>query len=248
MNSELDLSVVVPAFNEERRLPPTLLDMLAVLYDLSLKFEIIVVDDGSSDGTPEVVERAKRLHRGTRLIKFPKNRGKGAAVRAGMLAAQGRRRLFADADGSTPFEEIKRLLSALDNGADVAIGSRALFGPDTQVRTRWHRKFLGRIFNNCVNRILLPDIADTQCGFKLFTAEAADFLFARQTSDGFSFDVELLFLARRVGMRMVEVPINWVNVPGSKVNLAVDSLKMLRDVTRFRLIHRAASPADFRRK
>jgi dolichyl-phosphate beta-glucosyltransferase len=159
-------------------------------------------------------------------------------VRVGALNSRGKRVLFADADGATPIKETTRLLAALDEGFDVAIGSRAMASNDTKVSTVIYRKLLGRIFNRCVNLFILPGIADTQCGFKVFTREAAQFLFQHQRSDRFSFDVELLFLARKAGFSVKEVPVNWTNIPGSKVNLAFDAALMFRDIFRFRLIHR----------
>lgn len=242
----LYLSVVVPAFNERWRLPPTLIDMVDYLDQKSFRYEVIVVDDGSSDETADIVKKFERVREQVRLIRLPRNCGKGHAVRLGMLNAKGARVLFADADGSTPISEIDRLIAALDNGADIVIGSRAMFSKDTSVKTVWYRKLLGRLFNSVVNVILLPGIADTQCGFKMFTHKASEFLFSRQQSDGFSFDVEILYIAQRAELKITEVPINWENVPGSKVNLIVDALKMFRDVFRFRVKHRGVKPEDYR--
>jgi dolichyl-phosphate beta-glucosyltransferase len=208
-------------------------------------YEIIVVDDGSNDRTADVVRKFERVRSCVKLIQLPKNYGKGHAVRVGVVNSRGSRILFADADGSTPIQELSRLQSALDAGADVAIGSRAVASTDTKVETSVHRRALGRIFNWCVNSILLPDIADTQCGFKLFTREAGLFLFKNQRADRFSFDVEILFLARRANLKIKEVAINWTNVPGSKVNLVLDALSMFRDILRFRVRHRSISPSDY---
>lgn len=241
----VELSVVVPSFNEEWRLPPTLVDMIDFLDARGTSYEIIVVDDGSSDRTADVVKKFERIRSSISLIRVPRNYGKGHAVRLGMLSARGARVLFADADGSTPFGEVARLEQALAGGADIAIGSRALASKETHVSTVWYRKFLGRAFNFCVNVMLLPSIADTQCGFKIFTAAAARFLFERQQSDGFSFDVEILFLARKAGLKIAEVPINWQNVPGSKVSLILDAMRMFRDVMIFKVRHRDVKPKDF---
>lgn len=238
------LSVIIPAFNEERRLPPTLIDMVDHLDGWGNSYEIIVVDDGSTDGTGEIVEKFARLRPQVRLVRLPVNTGKGAAVKTGMLAARGARRLFADADGATPFEEFTRLMGELDQGADVAIGSRALASGTTRVKTVWYRRVLGRIFNGTVNVVLLPGVADTQCGFKLFTAAATAEIFRRQTAERFGFDVEILYIARRLGLHVVEVPINWTNVPGSKVNLLWDSAQMLLDVLRVRFRHRGVQPLE----
>lgn len=243
---DVELSVVVPAFNEQFRLPPTLIEMIDYLDSKRRSYEIIVVDDGSSDGTAEMVRRFERVREQVRVISLPRNLGKGHAVRLGMLNARGKRVLFADADGSTPIAEVERLIAAIDSGADIAIGSRAKLSNETKVTTRWYRKYLGRAFNFCVNQILLPGIEDTQCGFKMFTAEAADFLFKRQQADGFSFDVEVLFIAQRVEMRIDEIPINWTNVPGSKVSLVLDAARMFRDIFRFRVRHRGMTPELFK--
>lgn len=241
----LFLSVVVPAFNERWRLPPTIIDMVDYLERKDFAYEIIVVDDGSTDETAEIVKKFERVREQVRLIRLPRNAGKGHAVRTGILNAKGAHIIFADADGSTPISEIDRLLDAIRNGADVAIGSRALSSDETQVKTVWYRKLLGRSFNYVVNVILLPGIADTQCGFKMFTAKAAEFLFTRQKSDGFSFDVEILFIAQRAGLKIAEIPINWENVPGSKVSLVLDALRMFRDVFRFKVQHRNIKPDLF---
>ncbi len=236
------ISVIVPALNEARRLPPMLLDAVDFLERNFESYEVLVIDDGSTDDTVTVTKKFSRLHPGIRAHSLERNYGKGHAVKVGMQMARGTLRLFADADGATPFVELSRLLEAVKSGADVAIGSRAIFSKDTSIKTRWHRKYLGRTFNACVNALVLPGIADTQCGFKLFTSNSAQRIFKFQTAERFSFDVELLFIARRLGLRIAEVPINWENVPGSKVNLILDSLDMLKDVIRFRWIHRKLDP------
>jgi len=242
----IDVSIVVPAYNEERRLPPTLIDMIDFFDQQPLSYEIIVVDDGSSDSTSEVVHKFERVRQQVKLIQLPKNHGKGHAVRVGVLNSRGRAILFADADGATPIEEFSKLYSALQSGAEIVIGSRALASTDTKVSTSVHRRLLGRVFNRCVNTLLLPSIADTQCGFKLFSRPAALFLFKRQRADRFSFDVEILFIAMKAGISIREMAINWTNIPGSKVNLFVDSLRMLQDVFRFRVRHRGTSPEQFK--
>jgi len=242
---QVDLSIIVPAFNEERRLPPTLIDVIDFFDRGALSYEVLVIDDGSTDGTAEVVRKFERVRNQVRLIQLPRNYGKGHAVRLGVLNSRGSRILFADADGATPIQEFERLHAALSSGADVAIGSRALSSTETKVATSIHRRLLGRVFNKCVNMVLLPSIADTQCGFKMFTRKAALFLFRRQRADRFSFDVELLYMAHKADLAIKEVPINWRNVPGSKVNLVLDSLSMLRDVFRFKVIHRGIDRSSF---
>lgn len=215
----MDLSVIIPAYNEQWRILPTLLEIADYLDSRKISYEIIVVDDGSCDSTKEVLARLQKLKPQVRIISFPQNRGKGAAVREGMLAAGGARRLFVDADGATPIGEVERLMRALDAGYDIAIGSRALPSNETRVTTRMHRKFLGRIFNWFVNTFLLPDITDSQCGFKLFTDHAATSVFSQQVLTGFSFDVEILFIARKMGLKTSEIAVNWSNIPGSKVGI-----------------------------
>lgn len=242
---QVQLSVIIPAYNEERRLPPTLIDVIDFFDRRSISYEVLVIDDGSKDGTAEVVRKFERVRNQVRLIQLPRNYGKGHAVRLGVLNSRGSQILFADADGATPIQEFERLEAALSAGADIAIGSRALASKDTKVATSIHRRLFGRVFNKCVNMILLPSIADTQCGFKMFTRKAALFLFRRQRADRFSFDVELLYMAHKAHLAVTEVPINWTNVPGSKVNLVIDSLSMFRDVFRFKVIHRGIDRSCF---
>lgn len=240
-SNAVEVSIVVPAYNEERRLPPTLIDMIDYCDSNLSTYEIIVVDDGSTDKTSATVQKFTKVCPHVRLIRLPRNQGKGHAVRLGVLSSRGERVLFADADGATPISELGRLNSAMTSGVDVVIGSRAKPSTDTKVSTVIHRKLLGRIFNGCVNFLILPGIADTQCGFKLFTKSAAAFLFSHQRSDRFSFDVELLFLAQRVGYQIVEMPINWTNIPGSKVNLLADAFAMFRDIFKFKVRHHSVN-------
>ena len=231
----MKLSIVIPAYNEEERLPRTLEETLAFLDQKGFEYEVIVVDDGSSDETAHLVQKFAVNSSRVRLLTYPRNRGKGYAVRLGVLNARGNFVLYADADGATPIEEIERLQDAVDQGTDVAIGSRAMYSKETQVKTVIHRKILGRVFNGVVNFVVVPGIADTQCGFKMFPRAVAQDIFSRQRSEGFSFDVEVLFLAGKLGYKITEVPINWTNIPGSKVNLVRDSILMLIDVFKFRL-------------
>jgi len=210
-------SVIIPAFNEAQRLPSFLEKVVTYFEGRDEPYEVIVVDDGSTDGTAELVE-ARGLA-SVRVLHLPANAGKGAAVRAGMLAAKGAYRLFADADGATPIEELKRVEPVLVAGADVVIGSRVLVDPGVSVTTRSHRVAAGRLFNWLVARMGLRGIADSQCGFKAFTAPAAARLFEALSTAGFGFDVELLLRARAAGCRIAEVPVNWADQAGSKVGV-----------------------------
>jgi dolichyl-phosphate beta-glucosyltransferase len=226
----MDLSIVIPAYNEERRILATLQEIQTYFDSHPRSVEVLVVNDGSLDGTATVVADFVKKFPAFRLISLEKNSGKGAAVRAGMLEACGALVLFTDADGSTPICELARLERSLkENSAEIAIGSRAVESDDTQIEAIVVRKLIGRIFNLCVNILAVPHIKDTQCGFKLFTNSAAKILFEKQKFLRFSFDIELLWRARKLGMRIVEVGINWHHVAGSKVNVFKDGLKMLRD-------------------
>lgn len=230
MQTPLDLSIVVPAYNEELRLEATIRGYLDHLRRDRRAVELIVVDDGSTDGTGLLVERLRVVYPELRLIRLAENRGKGYAVRTGVVNARGRMILFADADGATPIAELRRLEQALEQGADVAIASRALQGMGVEVRTRLYRRLIGRAFHLWVEMLAVRGVRDTQCGFKLFRAPVGHDLFSRMRMDGFSFDVEMLMLAQRRYCRIAEVPVNWTHQPGSKVNLVVDSLRMALDL------------------
>jgi dolichyl-phosphate beta-glucosyltransferase len=197
-------------------------------------WEVIVVDDGSADDTSGVVRARSARHREVHLVRHERNSGKGFAVQAGMRAATGVYRLFADADGATPIPELKRLEAALAGGADVAIGSRSVADPAVIVRARPHRKAAGRVFNRLASWLGLAGLEDTQCGFKAFTAAAADDLFPRLTTTGFGFDVELLLRARARGWRISEVAVNWTDQAGSKVGVLKDGPAMLWQMLRAR--------------
>ncbi len=226
-------SVVIPAFNEADRLPRYLDEVVAYFEGRGEPYEVIVVDDGSTDGTPEAVEA--RHHPSVRVLRLGLNSGKGAAVRAGMLAARGACRLFTDADGATPIAELKRLEPALAAGADMAIGSRVLVDPAVSVAARSHRVAAGRVFNWLVARLGVRAVADSQCGFKAFTGAAAERLFGRLRTRGFGFDVELLLQAQAAGYRIVEMPVNWADQPGSKVTVLRHGPGMLWQILKARL-------------
>lgn len=225
------LSVVIPAYNEERRLLDTLARVHEYLSHRDFSFEILVVDDGSEDDTAGIVERFAQEHEGVRLICNDRNRGKGYSVRHGVLSAWGRDILFSDADLSTPIEECERLLPCISSGEyDIAIGSRAMAESNLEVRQPFYREWMGRMFNRIVQRLTVRGIVDTQCGFKAFRGDVARQLFQKQTLTGFAFDVEILFLAQKAGFNIMEVPITWRNSADSRLNPVRDSLRMLREV------------------
>ncbi len=227
-------SVVIPAFNEAERLPPYLEEILGFFEGRGEPFEVIVVNDASSDATGDMLAAVTRRNAALRVITHTHNHGKGGAVQAGMLAATGEFRLFTDADGATPIAELKRLEPAFAAGADVVIGSRALHDPAVAVRLRPHRALAGRVFNRLVTLVGVRGIADTQCGFKAFTAAATRRLFGALETQGFGFDVELLLRAQAAGYRIVEVAVNWQDQAGSKVGVLTTGPRMLGQVLRAR--------------
>ena len=238
---QIALSIVIPAYNEQSRLPHTVLDTLHWCSASGLDFEIVIADDGSADQTLALARLFEESDQRVRTIACP-HMGKGATVRMGVLNARGRAVLFMDADGATPLDEIPRLLAVIASGRPIAIGSRVAQHPgDTEVTTSLHRRLIGRVFAFLVNVVAVDGIADTQCGFKMFDREAALALFSRQRLTGFAFDVEILFLARQFAMPIVEIPVNWTAQAGSKVSLIADSLRMLRDILQIKWLHRSLS-------
>jgi dolichyl-phosphate beta-glucosyltransferase len=226
--SEPVLSVVIPAFNEAGRLPPTLERVAAFLRGWGKGHEVLVVDDGSTDETARAAREG-----GATVLRDERNRGKGHAVRRGMLAARGLRRLMTDADLSTPIDELPRFLEKMDEGYDVVIGSRALPGARIEVHQPWFRENMGRVYNLFVRALALPGLRDTQCGFKLWSAPAAREAFTAARLDGFSFDVEALYLARKRGYRIAEIPVTWRNDAATRVGLGGGS-RAFPDLLRIR--------------
>ena len=222
------LSVVIPAYNEEGRLPETLATLNAYLADRPYTWEVVVADDGSEDGTAAIVQEFARTHSGFRVRSFP-HLGKGAAVKQGMLAAAGEFRFLCDADLSMPIELLGRLLPPDGPSADIVIGSREASGARRigEPPGRW---LMGRVFNGFTRLLATPGIKDTQCGFKVFRREPAEALFAAQTLDGFAFDAEILFLARKRGFCVAEVGIDWHYRAESKVRPFRDGWRTLRDL------------------
>ncbi len=232
------LSIVVPAYNEAERIGATLEQMLAWLDSHAPKAQIIVVDDGSRDATTEVVRRRAVDEPRLRVERLPVNRGKGAAVRRGVELAQGDWVLFSDADLSTPIEELLKLRQAVLAGADIAIASRDRPDSDITRHQPAYREAMGRTFNALVQAMALPGFSDTQCGFKLFSAEAARRCFGRMTIERFAFDVEVLYIARRLGYRIAEVGVRWINDERTTVSPVRDASKMLVDIAKIRYRHR----------
>jgi len=236
-------SVVIPAYNEADRLPRYLQDVVAHFDGRGERYEVLVVDDGSRDATADRVRELAAVYPAIALVCTPNNRGKGHAVRTGMRAARGAWRLMADADGATPIVEVKRLEAAVQAGADIAVGSRALADPSVAVLARPHRRLAGVLFHVVSRAVGVVGVIDTQCGFKLFRGPVADDVFAAVTTDGFGFDVEMLLVARRRGYRIAEVAVNWTDQPGSKVSVLTDGPRMLAQVVAARIrLGRAAAP------
>jgi len=227
------LSVVIPAYNEEKRLPRTLARVRGYLRDAHPASEVIVVDDGSTDGTAEVVAQWQKEMPELRLVSNGRNRGKGYSVRNGMLEARGRVALFTDADLSAPIEEAEKLLAALE-AADIAIGSRAVDRSLIAVHQSRARELAGILFNWTVRLFTGLRFQDTQCGFKAFAMPEARIIFEQQQIEDFGFDPEILFLAERRGLRSVEVPVRWAHDPATKVHVARDSARMFLDLLRIR--------------
>jgi len=234
-----ELSVVIPAFNEAAVIEETVEAVCRFVTEHGLKAEVIVVDDGSTDETATLAERVlARWPLASRVLRLNPNEGKASAVRRGMLEASGDLLLMTDADLSTPLEELPKLLEAIQSGADVAIASRAVPGARLDPPQPFRRLLVGKAYAFVRRLILLPHIADTQCGFKLFTRRAAREAFSRQTTTSWAFDAEVLYIAHRLGCRIVEVPVVWRNRPESKVRVLRDLWKVLRDLLLARWRHR----------
>jgi dolichyl-phosphate beta-glucosyltransferase len=244
MEEQPYLSVVIPAYNEASRLPSTLEKVMGYLQGRDYPYEVLVVDDGSSDNTADLVEQAVREHAHLRLVRNP-HRGKGFAVRTGMLKAKGRFILYSDADLSAPIEEVEKLLPFLEKKYHIAMGSREGVG-SARYDEPQYRHLMGRVFNTFVRLVALPQFRDTQCGFKAFRKDAAHALFRNLRLYGdkagdvkgamvTGFDVEVLYLALKWGYKIKEVPVKWYYSKSANVNPLKDAYRMLNDITRVRL-------------
>jgi dolichyl-phosphate beta-glucosyltransferase len=230
-----DLSIIIPAYNEETRIFRSLSKAIEYLDEHNYNYEIIVVDDGSTDRTVEIL---KNIDKNVITISLGNNLGKGAAVRLGMLQATGKVRLFSDADFSTPIYEIEKLIDKINDGADICIGSRALDRSMVKEHQPFYREFMGKTYNKFVQMLVFKGITDTQCGFKAFTAQAAQTIFKLSKINGFSFDVEILYLARKFGMKVEQVAVEWYNDERSTVNPVTDAFMMFVELFRIRRLHK----------
>jgi glycosyltransferase involved in cell wall biosynthesis len=224
------LSIVIPAHNEEKRLPRTLEQVFAFLAGQGYEAEVVVAENGSTDQTLQVAQAYAAQHPELHVLQID-GRGKGLAVREGMLAANGEYRFICDADLSMPIEEVSKFLPPALDGFDIAIGSREARG-SVRYNEPPYRHWGGRAINLAIRLLILPGLQDTQCGFKCFTARAAEQLFPLQTLTGWSFDIELLYMARRRGMRIREIPIHWYYDPDTKIKAVRDAINMLKDILR----------------
>jgi len=230
--NDIDLSIVVPAYNEAKRLPKTLQIVKEYLTSTKLTYEILVVDDGSSDNTSEI---ARSLNiEGLKVLTYKSNRGKGYAVNYGVTRAKGKSIIFADADNSTPFKQIDKLLREIEE-YPIAIGSRYLSGSKIRLKQPLSRRIAARLGNLLIRVILLPRILDTQCGFKMFQAEVAKEIFARQTIWRWGFDIEILYIAKKLGCAVKEVPVEWYNDTATKIQSPLVFLSTLSELFRIKL-------------
>jgi len=242
MTNSIDVSVVIPAYNEENRIGPFLDKLVTYSCSSSLTYEVIVVDDCSTDDTVGITAQYENKFEHFHLLRSKRNRGKGYSVKKGLLEAKGDFCLFMDADGSVEPDEIEKNLDCTrKEGYDIFIGSRVLRDSNQVLDTRWYREFMGMIFNFFVRLFLFSDIRDTQCGFKIFRREVIKPIFSRVQIDGFGFDLELLYVAQRMGYRIKERPVSWHHVDGAKVRLLRDSVGMFFNILEVRSRHRRIS-------
>jgi len=227
-------SIIIPAYNESARVGATLKRVLAYATEQGWDAEVIAVDDGSRDNTAEVVRRIAQHDSRLRLLQNPGNRGKGYSIRNGMLHGQGEILLFSDADLSSPIEEANKLFAAIAEGADIAIGSRWLRSNLQTQRQPIYRQLFGRIFNLMLRITLGLNFRDTQCGFKAFTRRAAQIIFPLQTIERWGFDPELLYMARKFGLKVAEIPVAWAHCAGTRINPLRDAPQMFGEMLKIR--------------
>lgn len=234
------LSIVIPVYNEEKRMHASLLKVVDYVKKngISDNSEIIVVNDGSIDNTVSVINQFKEDYNFIKLVDYKDNKGKGYAVKKGVLSAKGDYILFMDTDLSTPLEEIAKVIRFLDMSYDLSIGSRGLKDSKIIIRQPIYRRTMGKIFNLTVRLLLIKKIRDTQCGFKCFKKEVAREIFNQTKINGFCFDVEVLYIAQRKGYRIKEIPVKWYDFPDSKVGIFKDSLKMLIEIFKIKFINK----------
>jgi len=245
LNDELgqpELSVVIPAYNEAEGIQAALDQVTAYFRSRAIAGEIVVVDDGSTDGTARLAGQTS-VPVAVRVLVNEQNRGKGYSVRRGILSARGRYVGFTDADMATPIDQLDKVRQEFESGAEVVIGSRALPESDIAKHQPWWREWAGKLFGSFVRIVLLPGIPDSQCGFKFFTATAAQAIFTKQRLAGWAFDVELLYIARRLGYNIVQVPVRWIDDPHSRVRMLREGPRVVSDVLRIRWIHRDLQPS-----
>jgi dolichyl-phosphate beta-glucosyltransferase len=239
------ISIIIPAKDEQKRLPRFLRTVIDYCHQSTHSYEIIVVDDGSKDQTANTTLSFQKEFPSLKVISLERNHGKGYAVKQGFFAAQGEIVLFLDADGSTGPQEIERHLDWFDAGYDIVIGSRVLIDGKSHVNALAYRKWIGAVFNFLVSHMLIKDIKDTQCGFKMFRASLIPALFGGLNLEGFGFDLEVLYLAQKMNLRIKEVAVNWSHVDGSKVNLLKDSLGMFWNIIQIKNWHQGTIDTHF---
>ena len=229
------ISLIIPVYNEEKRIKLTLGKCISYFKNKKIDYEIIIVDDGSTDKTRLIIKDYLSENKNIKLTKQRKNKGKGYSVKEGMLLANGDYLLFSDADLSTPIEEIEKFIKVMKKGYDIVIASRNMKDSIIPIKQPFFRKFLGQVFPFIVNLLILPGYKDTQCGFKLFKKEVAIKIFSKQKINDFGFDVEILFIAKKYGYKIKEIPVIWSNSLVSKVSPLLDSIRMFLDILKIRL-------------
>ncbi|MFW6233692.1 MAG: dolichyl-phosphate beta-glucosyltransferase [Nanoarchaeota archaeon] len=232
-----EISIIIPAYNEEKRIEPTIIKILKYIKPKFNKFELLIIDDGSKDKTIDIISKYQKENNEIKILKNIKNKGKGYSVKKGILDSKYDLVLFSDSDLATPIEELEKLKKQIDKGFDIAIASRNLNTSNIVVKQPLYRQILGNLFPYFVQIIAVSGIKDTQCGFKMYKNNVAKEIAKRQTLERFSFDVEQLFIAKKMKYKIAEVGVTWIDKEGSKVSTIKDGLRMLRDLFIIRLNH-----------